>query len=90
MAERDEWTQERIENLGLTPEEAKSLLKSWNYRAPEDPKELQDLARRASEYDRRMGGLSTDLREGRIKQEEYFDRADELNLKFFPERHEDE
>lgn len=89
MTERDEWTQERIEKLGFSPEEAESLLKSWSYRAPEDPEELQDLARRAAKYDRSMGRLTLDLNEGRISQEEYFDNADSLNLKFFPERHQD-
>lgn len=70
------WTDERLDQQ----------FKQWNYKAPSDPQERLDLARRASSYEHVMRGLNADLKEGRITREEYQKKAQEANQKHFGER----
>ena len=66
-------------SLGFfTPEEAKSLAKSWSYRVPTDPVERAKHIRAGVEYEREMRSLNTKLHDGVITQEEYQRRAGEL------------
>jgi len=67
-------------SLGFfTPEEAKSLAKSWSYRVPTDPVERAKHIRAGVEWEREMRLLNSDLHDGRITQEEYQKRASKLD-----------
>ena len=70
-------------SLGFfTPEEAESLVRSWSYRAPTDPAERAKHIRAGVEWERQMRLLNSDRRDGRISEEEYQARANQIDQKF--------
>ena len=54
------------------------MARSWSYRAPTDPAERAKHMRAGVEWERQMRLLNSDLHDGRITQEEYQRKAQEL------------
>ncbi|CAN5328712.1 hypothetical protein BH10PAT1_BH10PAT1_3830 [soil metagenome] len=64
--------------LGFTEEEATSLNHTQSYEPPTDPEKLFLHAKSWSIYETGVRGLNSDLADGKISQEEYFIKENEL------------